>query len=71
MRIGAEYVCLGFGDLAIFSDDASRRRVVEVLRKTRPQVVVTSSPSDYLCDHEAASVLVRDACFGAPALGLV
>jgi N-acetylglucosamine malate deacetylase 1 len=66
-RIGAEYVCLGFGDLAIFNDDASRRRVVEVLRKTRPQVVVTSSPCDYLCDHEAASELVRDACFGAPA----
>ena len=66
-RIGAEYVCLGMGDLAIFSDDPSRKRVVEVLRQTRPQVVVTSSPSDYLCDHEAASALVRDACFAAPA----
>jgi len=66
-RIGAEYVCLEFRDLAIFNDDASRRRVVEVLRRTRPQVILTSSPSDYLCDHEAASVLVRDACFAAPA----
>lgn len=66
-RIGAAYVCLGMGDLAIFSDDPSRRRVVEVLRETRPEVVLTSSPSDYLCDHEAASALVRDACFAAPA----
>jgi len=66
-RIGATYVCLGLHDLAIFNDDASRRLVVEALRKARPQVVVTSSPVDYLCDHEAASALVRDACFAAPA----
>jgi LmbE family N-acetylglucosaminyl deacetylase len=66
-RIGAEYLCLGMYDLAIFNDDASRRRVVEALRRTRPQIVLTSAPSDYLCDHEAASALVRDACFAAPA----
>jgi LmbE family N-acetylglucosaminyl deacetylase len=54
-------------DLAIFNDDPSRRRVVELLRTIRPQLVLTSAPSDYLCDHEAASALVRDACFAAPA----
>jgi LmbE family N-acetylglucosaminyl deacetylase len=67
VRIGAAYRCLGFGDLAIFNDDPSRRRVVEFLRETRPQLVMTASPVDYLCDHEAASALVRDACFAAPA----
>ena len=66
-RIGATYVCLEMHDLAIFSDGPSRRLVVEVLRKTRPQLVLTSSPVDYLGDHEAASALVRDACFAAPA----
>jgi LmbE family N-acetylglucosaminyl deacetylase len=66
-RIGAAYVCLEMRDLAIFNDGASRRLVVEALRKTCPQVVLTSSPVDYLCDHEAASALVRDACFAAPA----
>jgi LmbE family N-acetylglucosaminyl deacetylase len=30
-------------------------------------VVITSSPADYMCDHEATSALVRDACFAAPA----
>ena len=54
-------------DLAIFNDDASRRRVTEALRQTRPQLVLTSAPVDYHCDHEAASALVRDACFAAPA----
>jgi LmbE family N-acetylglucosaminyl deacetylase len=64
--IGAEYFCAEFRDLAVFSDDASRRRVCEVLRRARPDVVLTSSPVDYLCDHEATSILVRDAIFGAP-----
>jgi LmbE family N-acetylglucosaminyl deacetylase len=63
--LGADYVCLEFRDLAIFEDDESRRRVVEALRRARPDVVLTAPPVDYLCDHEATSRLVRDACFAA------
>ena len=66
-RIGAKYICVELRDLAIFNDDSSRRKVVEVLRRVRPEIILTSAPSDYLCDHEAASILVRDACFAAPA----
>ena len=65
--IGAEYHCAEFRDLAIFNDFAARRRVVEILRRTRPDLILTSSPVDYMCDHEATSALVRDACFAAPA----
>jgi LmbE family N-acetylglucosaminyl deacetylase len=65
--IGARYVCAEFRDMAIFNEDSSRRRVTEVLRRTRPDLVMTASPADYHCDHEATSVLVRDACFGASA----
>jgi len=66
-HICARYRCAEFRDLSIFSDDSSRRRVVEILREVAPDLVLTASPVDYLCDHEAASLLVRDACFGAPA----
>jgi N-acetylglucosamine malate deacetylase 1 len=65
--IGASYYCLEMRDMAIFSDDPSRRRVTEALRQTRPDIVLAASPEDYLSDHETASVLVRDACFVAPA----
>lgn len=65
--IGADYLWAGFRDLAIFNDDPSRRQVTAVLRQTRPDIVLTSAPSDYLCDHEMTHLLVRDACFGAPA----
>jgi N-acetylglucosamine malate deacetylase 1 len=63
--IGAHYACAGFSDMAIFSDDASRRLVTELLRRTRPHLVITASPIDYMPDHEATSALVRDACFAS------
>jgi LmbE family N-acetylglucosaminyl deacetylase len=65
--IGAEYECAKFRDLAIFNNDESRRRVTELIRKSRPDVILTASPADYHCDHEATSALVRDACFAAAA----
>jgi LmbE family N-acetylglucosaminyl deacetylase len=65
--IGAEYVCLEFRDLAIFNDDESRRRIVEALRRSRPNLILTAPPVDYLVDHEMTSLLVRDACFIASA----
>ena len=64
--IGASYRWGGFRDMAIFSDDPSRRAVTGLLRELRPEIVLTASPSDYLSDHETTSQLVRDACFAAP-----
>lgn len=63
--IGADYRCAGFGDLAVFNDDVSRRRMTELVRETQPDIVITASPVDYHPDHEAVSVLARDACFAS------
>ncbi|HXE63551.1 MAG TPA: PIG-L family deacetylase [Bryobacteraceae bacterium] len=63
--IGAGYRWGGFSDMAIFSDDPSRRAVTGLLRDLRAEVVLTAAPSDYLSDHEATSALVRDACFAS------
>ena len=63
--IGAEYHCADLGDLGVFNDDRSRRAATELIRWARPDLVITASPADYHPDHEAASVLVRDACFAA------
>jgi LmbE family N-acetylglucosaminyl deacetylase len=64
--IGARYRWGGLCDMAIFSDDPSRRTVTGLLRDLAPEIVLTAAPSDYHCDHEATSQLVRDACFAAP-----
>jgi LmbE family N-acetylglucosaminyl deacetylase len=63
--IGAEYRCAGFPDLAVFNDDASRRRMTELVRAAQADIVITAAPVDYHPDHEAVSVLVRDACFAS------
>lgn len=65
--IGAAYRCAEFRDLAIFNCNEGRRKVTEILRWARPDIVLTAAPADYHCDHEATSALVRDACFGASA----
>jgi LmbE family N-acetylglucosaminyl deacetylase len=65
--IGAAYICAEFRDMAVFNNDDARRRTTKILRTTQPDIVLTSSPVDYHCDHEATSALVRDACFAAPA----
>jgi LmbE family N-acetylglucosaminyl deacetylase len=63
--LGAEYLCLEFRDLSICVDNDSRRRVTEVIRKARPDIVITAPPVDYMSDHEMTSRLVRDATFNA------
>jgi len=65
-HIGAQFRCLGFPDLGVFNDDASRRAVTEMVRQAAPDMVITASPADYHPDHEAIGLLVRDACFAAP-----
>ncbi len=63
--IGAEYRCGEVGDLCVFNDDPTRRRVTELVRWSRADIVLTASPADYHPDHEAVSQLARDACFAA------
>jgi LmbE family N-acetylglucosaminyl deacetylase len=64
--LGAEYLCGEFRDVAFDIDTDSRRRVTELVRKARPDIVLTAPPVDYMTDHEVTSRLVRDACFCAP-----
>jgi LmbE family N-acetylglucosaminyl deacetylase len=63
--IGAEYRCADLPDLGVFNDDPCRRRITEMVRWAAADIVITASPVDYHPDHEAVSLLVRDACFAA------
>ena len=65
--IGAAYRCAGLPDLGVFNDNSARRRTTEIIRWAQPDIVITAAPEDYHPDHEATSVLVRDACFAASA----
>jgi bacillithiol biosynthesis deacetylase BshB1 len=50
-------------DAAIANDDDSRVRLVRVLRRLRPRVVIAPAPRGRHPDHRRAAELVRDACF--------
>jgi len=65
--LDARYYAGGAIDLFILHDAPTLRRFVEIVRKARPDIVITHPPADYMIDHEMVSLLVRTACFSAPA----
>jgi N-acetylglucosamine malate deacetylase 1 len=65
--VGATYSCLGEEDLSIFYDRPTLRKVMELVRRVSPSLVMTHAPADYMVDHETTSRLTQTACFGATA----
>lgn len=64
--IGAELVELDVPDLEVDSaNQATVIKLIEVIRRTRPDVILTHSPDDYMKDHIEVSRLVCDASFSA------
>lgn len=54
---------LNFKDAFIKNDEIHQRKVIEVLRKYKPEVVFCNAIEDRHIDHPKASKLVSDACF--------
>jgi len=50
-------------DAHLHNDEASRERVVELIRRTKPRVVILPYPVGRHPDHRVASELGRDACY--------
>ncbi len=65
--LDADYYAGRCTDLLVMYDQPTLRHFVEVVRKARPDIVITHPPDDYMIDHEIVSRLVRTASFGAPA----
>ena len=63
--IGAkEYINLGANDCYISRYDRELTdKVVDVIRKVRPDVLITHCPDDYHMDHDETSALVINAAF--------
>jgi LmbE family N-acetylglucosaminyl deacetylase len=63
---GARSECLGLADGEILaSDPAQRRLVVALVRRVRPDLIITHHPGDYMSDHDEVSRLVTDCSFHA------
>ena len=61
--IGATVLPLGIPDGEVEVSLPLRRRIVEIIRKTKPDVVITHYNNDYMSDHNCTSRLVFDAAF--------
>lgn len=61
--IGATYYCLDFEDVYILYNRELINKTTELIRKIRPSLIFTSSPADYMVDHEMTSLIVQTACF--------
>ena len=63
--LNATYDSLGERDLLVAYNSVALQKVVEVIRRYDPWLVITHSPQCYMLDHEETAKLVRGACFGA------
>lgn len=64
-RIGAESITLGIPDCEIFNDRPTLAMFIDMIRVTKPDFIITHSPTDYMPDHCVVSQLVYDASFHA------
>src|SRR5687767_317465 len=65
--LDAEYYAGACMDLMVMYDGPTLQRFVEIVRKARPDIIITHPVDDYISDHEMVSRLVRAASFAAPA----
>jgi LmbE family N-acetylglucosaminyl deacetylase len=61
--LDGSYHCLECDDIFIMYDRPTLLKAIELVRKVRPTIVITTSPSDYMVDHETASRIAQTACF--------
>jgi N-acetylglucosamine malate deacetylase 1 len=63
---GAQEATLGLHDGEVSAADPEQRRlVVDLVRDTRPDVIITHFPNDYMSDHNEVSKLIFDCSFHA------
>jgi len=53
----------GLRDAYLTNDETSRKKIVELIRQTKPKVVILPFPVGRHPDHRIASELGRDACY--------
>lgn len=59
--IGAEPIWMGFPDGGLWFDQPTRHQFIELIRRCKPDLIITHPPEDYHPDHKTTSRLVMDA----------
>lgn len=61
-KLGCTQEWLDFEEGAIFDDPPHAQRIMDLLRRHKPDIVITHQPTDYHPDHRALSRAVLAAC---------
>jgi LmbE family N-acetylglucosaminyl deacetylase len=61
--IGVEYQVLDIHDGELEPTLANRRRVIEIIRRFQPDLILSPRPNDYHPDHRYTATLVQDAAY--------
>jgi len=65
-KLGAEHISLDTPDIEVDSKNQNLTdKMIDVIRFTKPDVIITHSPDDYMRDHVEVSRLVFDASFSS------
>ncbi len=70
-KLGACFECLDASDGEILSDPEIRCRLLEVIRRFKPDLILTHWPDDYHADHRLTGELVTDSSWFAASPGHV
>lgn len=64
--IGADYVCLNCNDMRLDSRNPEiQRKTTDLIRRVRPDFIITNPPDDYMSDHVETSKLVFYSAFAS------
>jgi len=58
--IGADFIWMNFPDEFLFKTEQSRLTFINVIRRARPDVILTHAPTDYHPDHRLTGEMVWD-----------
>ena len=63
--LNANYYCMENEDIFVLYDRPTLLKAIDLVRKVKPDIVITHSPVDYMVDHETTSRIIKTACFSA------
>lgn len=63
--LGARLIWMGYPDQFLYHDHSTRMAFIEMVRKAKPDVIITHDPQDYAMDHRTVSELVFASSFMA------
>lgn len=58
--IGAELIWMGYPDAFLFSSERARLDFIDLIRRAKPEVIITHYPFDYHADHRTVAQILTD-----------